>query len=260
MLDLFTRKKSGIVSAFVPAGFPKPDTTPALICQLAASGVDLIELGMPYSDPLADGPVIQHANQIALRQGQTMDLLFDQMASIRKVSDIPIMIMGYYNPFLQYGAEKFLRKAAESGVQGLILPDLPMEYFEKKYAELFEKYHIATSFLISPDTKEERIHLADRLSTAFLYVVSDFSVTGRTTGFSALQLSYFERIRKMGLHSPQLLGFGISDQVSLETATTYFRGGIIGSAFIRFLEEYPDTTIAIQKFCDHFGIHETTDR
>ncbi len=255
MLDLFTRKKSGIVSVFVPAGFPTPKTTPALVCELAAAGVDLIELGMPYSDPLADGPVIQRANQTALQQGQTIELLFEQMTAIRKVTDIPVMVMGYYNPFLQYGAKKFLEKAADSGVHGVILPDLPMEYYETKYAALFETFKIGTSFLISPDTTEERIRLADRLSTAFLYVVSDFSITGNTTGFSDVQLSYFERIREMELQSPQLLGFGISDEHSLQLAKTYFHGGIIGSSFIRFLEQFSDSKTAIQEFCSHFRIN-----
>ena len=232
------RDKGGdILNVYFTAGYPTLDSIVPMIQALENHGADLIELGMPYSDPLADGVTIQKSSERALTNGLNLKNLFESIAESRKSSTIPIIMMGYFNQLLQYGIEDFLSLAAQSGVDGMIIPDLPMEIYERDYQQLFEKHGIGISFLISPMTSDERIQQADRLSDAFIYVVSQSSITGKSGGISPEQKSYFERIRSMELKTPQLIGFGIHDSATYDTACQYSEGAIIGSAFIRALDQ-----------------------
>ncbi len=230
-------RKAGVLNIYFTAGHPTLESVPIIINELEKAGADLIELGMPYSDPLADGPSIQRSSEIALKNGQTIDRLFDQVREARKTASIPLILMGYYNQLLQYGEEKFVINAKKAGIQGMIIPDLPMEVYESRYMNLFSSNHMEISFLITPMTSEQRIRQADRLSSAFVYVVSRSSVTGRQEDLTGEQLAYFEKIKSMNLLSPTLAGFGIHDRQSRNAAGQYFNGVIVGSAFIRALEE-----------------------
>lgn len=241
-------KGKNILNVYFTAGHPTLESTETIIKSLADNGVDLIELGMPYSDPLADGPTIQRSSEIALKNGQTISNIFQNVKNIRATHDIPIIMMGYFNQILQYGAERFLSDAHHSGIQGLIIPDMPMEIYERDYKDLFEKYEMEISFLITPMTSEERILQADRLSSAFLYVVSQSSITGKQGGISNEQIEYFERIKSMNLQSPTLIGFGIHDKSTREVANQFSDGAIVGSAFIRVLEEKSNLPNVIEKF------------
>lgn len=235
---------TNILNVYFTAGYPTLDSTETIIKALADNGVDLIELGLPYSDPLADGPTIQHSSEVALKNGQTLKNIFAQVKQARQSTAIPIIMMGYFNQLLQYGEDRFLSDAQKAGIQGLIIPDMPMDIYERHYIHLFEKYDIEISFLITPMTSEERILQANRLSSAFLYVVSQSSITGKNGDISTSQVAYFEKIKNMNLSSPTLIGFGIHDKVSRQTANQYSNGVIIGSAFIRALkgsENIPQT-------------------
>lgn len=233
-------KGSNILNIYFTAGHPTLESVPVIISELEKAGADLIELGMPYSDPLADGPAIQRSSEIALRNGQTIAILFSQVKEARKTSSIPLILMGYYNQLIQYGEEKFVKEAHDAGIQGLIIPDLPMEVYESRYKDIFDKYGMEISFLITPMTSDERIRQADRLSSAFIYVVSKSSVTGKQEDLSEEQLSYLDRIRAMDLKSPALVGFGIFDRNSKQAVNRFFNGVIVGSAFIRALEAGQD--------------------
>lgn len=232
---LFTQKPGDILSVFFTAGYPELDDTVPIIEALAAEGVDLIEIGMPYSDPIADGTTIQDSNTVALRNGISIERLFAQLEGIRDRVDIPLILMGYINPALQYGMDRFLEKAAALGIDGLILPDLPMYEYEKLYRTTFERHGLSQIFLITPQTSPERIRQIDALSQAFIYVVSTAATTGRTEGFGPEQVAYFERVRAMQLQNPCLIGFGIHDHATFQQAATYAHGAIIGSAFIKAL-------------------------
>jgi tryptophan synthase alpha chain len=229
-------KGKDVLNVYFTAGFPTLDSVGSIICELDRCGVDLIELGIPYSDPLADGEIIQESSTHALTNGQTIKNIFNQIRSVREESSVPLILMGYYNAFLQFGEEKFLKEASESGVQGLILPDLPMDVYEDHYKSLFENYSMEISFLITPHTSEERILQADRLSSGFIYVVSQSSITGGAKDISEQQEVYFKRIDSMGLQSPRLIGFGIHDGKSRKAASAYAQGVITGSAFIKALK------------------------
>ena len=237
ILKLFRDKKQQILSVFFTAGFPELNDTEAIIKSLAESGADMIEIGMPFSDPIADGPTIQNSNYIALKNGITLPKIFDQLKEIRKEVDIPLLLMGYINPVLQYGIEKFCSDCAETGIDGVILPDLPVIDYQKFYKETFDRYGLFNIFLITPQTSEARIRMIDDCSQGFIYMVSSASTTGAKTGISEQQIQYFERIRNMELSNPLLIGFGISDRETFETASKYASGAIIGSAFIKLLEE-----------------------
>jgi tryptophan synthase alpha chain len=230
-------KKGDILNVYFTAGYPNLNDTPRIISLLEKEGVDLIELGMPYSDPLADGLTIQESSARALENGMSLDILFDQVSTARKTCTIPIIAMGYYNQLLQYGVERFLKKASVAGINGLIIPDIPMNVFEREYKELFSRFNISFSFLISPMTSEERIRKADELSSAFIYVVSKSSITGKQEGISSDQKAYFEKIIAMKLNSPTLIGFGIHDKKTYQSATKYSYGAIVGSAFIRAISQ-----------------------
>ena len=237
-----------VLNVYFTAGYPTLDSIPTIIQALDESGVDLIELGMPYSDPLADGVTIQNSSSIALKNGLNLKILFEQIEVARKHSSIPIIMMGYFNQLLQFGVEDFLRIASEKGVDGMIIPDLPMDIYERDYQSLFEKYNISISFLISPMTSDERILQADKLSSAFIYVVSQSSITGKKGEISAQQKAYFQRINEMGLQSPRLIGFGIHDQQSFDTACAHSDGAIVGSAYIRALSDSQDLVATTQSF------------
>ena len=232
-----------ILSIYFSAGFPNLNDTKSLIESLAKNNVDMIEIGLPFSDPLADGPTIQASSTQALKNGMTTEILFEQIKDIRETVAIPLIIMGYFNPILQFGIENFLKKCKETGIDGLIIPDLPLEIYISEYKQLFENYGIAMIFLITPQTSEKRIRLIDANSNAFIYMVSSSSVTGSRDSFEDNQLAYFERIAKMNLKNPQIIGFGISNKTTFEQATKLQKGAIIGSSFIQFLENNKINTV-----------------
>jgi len=232
--NLFSSKEN-ILNIYTTAGFPKLNDTIEIVQELAASGVDMVEIGMPFSDPLADGPTIQHSSEVAIKNGITLDLIFDQIKEIRKTVDIPIMLMGYINQLMKYDIETFLAKAAELGVDGFILPDLPLDIYQDEYKALFEKHHLKMSFLITPQTTDDRVKIIAKESTAFLYVVSSFAITGSKNDIQQNQINYFKKIEAMKLNTPRLIGFGISNAETFNTACNYANGAIIGSAFIKTL-------------------------
>lgn len=236
------------LNVYFTAGFPTIESIPKIITELEKAGADLIELGMPYSDPLADGVTIQNSSKIALKNGLDLKTMFEQIEVARKSATIPIIMMGYFNQLLQFGVEDFLKLASERGVDGMIIPDLPMNIYEQEYQLLFEKYNLSISFLISPMTSDERIRQADRLSSAFIYVVSQSSITGKKGDISEEQKSYFDRIDSMKLNSPRLIGFGIHNNKTFETACVYSQGAIVGSAYIRALADAEDIATTTKSF------------
>lgn len=235
--ELFARKDKNVLNVYFTAGYPELNDTAQIINQLEVAQVDLVEVGIPYSDPLADGETIQNSGSQALANGMTLQILFDQVKEARRTSDIPIVLMGYYNQMLQFGPDKFLQHCVDAGVDGLIIPDLPMSIYERDYQQLFSERGIMMTFLITPETSDERILQADRLSSGFIYVVSKSSITGSASDISDAQTAYFNRIDALGLKAPKLIGFGIHDKATYDTACTYSNGAIIGSAFIRALKK-----------------------
>ena len=233
--QLFARKERDILNIYFTAGFPETGSTEQIILALDRAGVDLIEVGMPYSDPMADGPTIQDSSMQALRRGFTLDLLFEQLSGIREKTQVPLVLMGYYNQLLQYGFDRFLEQCRQVGVDGLILPDLPLHEYERDHRAAVEASGLNISFLISPQTPAERIRQIDSVTRGFLYMVSSNAITGAKKGISPEQIAYFERIAAMNLRHPRLIGFGISDHESFRTACRYANGAIIGSAYIKAL-------------------------
>ena len=224
-----------ILSIYFSAGYPSLNDTVQIIQDLEKNGVDMIEIGLPFSDPLADGPTIQESSTQALYNGMTTEVLFNQLADIRKTVAIPLIIMGYFNPMLQYGMENFCKKCAEIGIDGLIIPDLPVDVYAHEFKATFEKYGLINVFLITPQTSEERIRFIDSVSDGFIYMVSSASVTGSQSGFGTTQEDYFKRIADMNLKNPQVVGFGINNAETFNKATQFAKGAIIGSAFIQNL-------------------------
>lgn len=233
--DLFARKNKRVLNVYCTAGYPQLDSTIEVMKALQTAGSDLIELGMPYSDPLADGPVIQASGTRALQNGMTISKLFEQLKDFRKSISVPVVLMGYVNPLLQYGFENFCAKAAEVEIDGLIIPDIPMYEYETHYKAIIEKHGLDFIFLVTPETSEERIRKLDALSTGFLYAVSSSSLTGSDKDFSAVE-TYFQRLGNMNLKNPILVGFGIKDKTTFDAACKYSNGAIIGSAYISVLE------------------------
>ncbi len=230
-------KEGKLLSVYFTAGFPRLNDTADIIKILENSGVDMIEIGLPFSDPLADGPTIQASSTRALKNGMSTEKLFEQLKDIRKEVEIPLVIMGYFNPMLQFGVESFCGRCKEVGIDGLIIPDLPVDVFHEEYKEIFDSYGLLNTFLITPQTQEERIRFIDSVSRGFIYMVSSASTTGAKSGFGEVQESYFRRISDMKLRNPQIVGFGISNQETFDAATRFAKGAIIGSAFIKALEE-----------------------
>lgn len=224
-----------LLSIYFTAGYPELHDTVTIIKSLEANGVDMIEIGLPFSDPLADGPTIQDSSTAALKNGMNSELLFQQLGDIRASVKIPLIIMGYFNPILQFGVEDFCKKCQEVGIDGLIIPDLPADVYNEQYRHIFEKYGLINIFLITPQTSEERVKFIDGISNGFIYMVSSASVTGSQSGFGDEQEAYFKRIHNMQLKNPQIVGFGIKDKETFTQATQYAKGAIIGSAFIKNL-------------------------
>ncbi|WP_299525734.1 tryptophan synthase subunit alpha [uncultured Lutibacter sp.] len=224
-----------LLSIYFTAGYPQLNDTVSIIENLEKSGVDMIEIGLPFSDPLADGPTIQASSTTALNSGMTSEMLFNQLKNIRKTVSIPLLIMGYFNPMMQYGIENFCKKCAEIGIDGLIIPDLPVREYTEKYKAIFEKYGLINVFLITPQTSDERIRFVDEISNGFIYMVSSAAVTGSQSGFGNVQEAYFKRIASMNLKAPQIIGFGISNSETFQQATKFAKGAIIGSAFVNHL-------------------------
>ncbi len=245
---LFQKKRKNILSIYITAGYPLIDSTTEIIKYLSDSGVDMIEIGMPFSDPLADGPVIQGSSEQALKNGMNMKLLFDQLADIRKTINIPLLLMGYINPVLRFGMENFCRKCADTGIDGIILPDMTPEIYSEHYSGFFEESGLYNILLISPQTDNERIRMIDRISRGFIYMVSSSSTTGKRSSFSEEQIAYFNRIMGMKLHNPLMIGFGISDKESFDIACREASGAIIGSAFIKMLHEKGADPEVIRRF------------
>ena len=235
--ELFNKKAGNILSVYFTAGYPALDSTVEIIRELASEGTDMIEIGVPFSDPVADGPVIQKSNDTALKKGMSLRLLFDQLKDIRKETDIPLLLMSYINPVLRFGIEKFCKKCEETGIDGVILPDLTPEIYTASYLGLFKEHNIYNVLLISKGTSAARIREIDGLSRGFIYMVSSSSTTGIKRNFSADQKEYFLKVKKMNLRNPALIGFGISDNETYLKACKYGAGAIIGSAFIKALSE-----------------------
>ncbi|MGE0773024.1 MAG: tryptophan synthase subunit alpha [Cyclobacteriaceae bacterium] len=246
--NLFKNKKSNLLSVFYTAGFPKLDDTTSIGKHLAEAGADLIEIGIPFSDPIADGPVIQQSNKRALENDMNVKLLLEQVKQLRHEISIPILLMGYLNPVVQFGMERFCEQAGAAGVDGLILPDLPLPEFERDYRKIFEENKLSVVFLVSPTTSTERIEKIDRLSNGFIYAVSASSTTGARKDFSEAQIAYFEKLKTMKLSNPLLIGFGISNQATFRAACQYAAGAIVGSAFIKILEGSTDLRKDIVEF------------
>lgn len=237
------KENKKLLSIYFTAGYPKLDDTVSIIQNLEKNGVDMIEIGLPFSDPLADGPTIQASSTEALKNGMTSELLFQQLKDIRKSVSIPLIIMGYFNPILQYGVEDFCKQCQAIGIDGLIVPDLPVDIYHSDYKTIFENYGLINILLITPQTSNQRIKYIDAVSEGFIYMVSSASTTGAKTGFGKEQTEYFKRIADMQLNNPQIVGFGISNKDTFAQATKYAKGAIIGSAFIKHITHSGKDTI-----------------
>jgi tryptophan synthase alpha chain len=245
---LFSYQKKDILSVFYTAGFPKLEDTISIASELEKAGADIIEIGIPFSDPVADGPTIQQSNKVALDNGMSLKLLLEQVKEIRKTVKIPIILMGYLNPVMQYGVEKFVKDASAAGVDGLILPDMPVYEFEEVYKDVFHANNMGNTFLIAPTTSEDRIKRIDAITEGFIYAVSASSTTGAKKDFSDEQVDYFKRLSAMKLKNPILIGFGISDHATFSRASSFGSGAIVGSAFINLLNSSENLSADITSF------------
>ncbi len=235
--QLFDKKKDNLFSIYYTAGHPGLGTTLDIAEALEKAGVDFLEMGFPYSDPVADGPVIQHSSEKALENGMTLNLLFEQLKDLRKRVTIPIMLMGYFNPIVQYGVARFCEKAAEVGVDGIIVPDLPIYEYETLYAACFKDHNLSNIFMVTPQTSDERIRKIDSLSNSFIYLLSSSTITGANLQMSTNIEDYYKRVKAMQLKNPTIFGFGIKDNVSFRKACEYANGAIVGTAFVKLLGE-----------------------
>jgi len=253
--QLFATKKQDVLNVYCTAGYPTLTSTTEVLAALQTYGADLIEIGMPYSDPLADGPVIQQSSMVALENGMTIATLFEQLENVRTKSPsfggvgeaIPLILMGYMNPVLQYGLENFCKDAKAVGVDGIILPDLPMYEYETQYRQLFQKHNLHFIFLVTPETDEERIRKIDALSSGFIYAVSSSSTTGNSKPIEG-QSAYFEKLQNMQLKNPILVGFGIKDKATFQAACAHTNGAIIGSAYINELKQHSNIDAVTKEF------------
>jgi tryptophan synthase, alpha subunit len=247
--NLLEHKKNHILNVYCTAGFPKLESTLEVMKALQDSGAELIELGMPYSDPLADGPVIQASGSKAIANGMTVPFLFSQLKNFRSEITIPVVLMGYLNPALQYGFEKFCADAAEIGIDGLIIPDLPMFEYEMEYGRIINKHGLSFTFLITPETSDERIKKVDELSSGFIYAVSSSSLTGTDKDFNSVE-KYLQRIKKLNLKNPVFVGFGIKDKSTFYSACKYANGAVIGTAYIKALENTDNVKLKTKEFIE----------
>lgn len=245
--QLFNKKQKGILSIYFTAGYPNLADTGKIIKELEKNGIDLIEVGIPFSDPMADGPTIQESGTLALKNGMNLKLLFEQIKEVRKEVELPLLLMGYLNPIMQYGIENFCKKCKEVGVDGAIIPDLPFNDYSTKYKSIFETYDIKVIMLITPETSEERIRLIDENTDGFIYMVSSASTTGAQKSFDDKKVEYFQKINSMKLRNPRLIGFGISNKATLEVAQSYANGAVIGSKFITLLKDNKTIEKAVQE-------------
>ncbi len=245
--NLFKEKKNNILSIYFTAGYPSLNDSIEIIKTLDECNVDLIEIGMPFSDPIADGPIIQNSSNIAINNGMNLNVLFDQLADIRKITEIPIILMGYVNPVYQFGYDKFIKKILDCHLDGLILPDLPFDDYKIQFKSIFDKKNLSFISLITPNTSEDRIKQIDNNSNGFIYMVSSSSITGKKSSFNKNQIQYFNRINSLSLKNPKIIGFGISDKESFEQACKYSNGAIIGSNFIKSLDKN-DLSKSIRKY------------
>jgi tryptophan synthase alpha chain len=245
---LFQEKNEGILSVYFTAGHPELHDTVDIIANLDKAGADIVEVGIPFSDPVADGPVIQKSSLKALKNGVSVKILFEQLEKIREKTQIPIVLMGYFNPVLQYGVERFCEKCNKIGIDGLILPDLPPELYNERYLPVFQENNLKNVLLVPPQTSDERIKKLDQWTSGFLYIVAASSTTGAKKGFQPYQIEYFNRLSSLDLKSPQLIGFGISDNQTFSEACDYANGAIIGSAFIQALEKHGELGDKISTF------------
>ena len=245
--QLLYSNTKGILSVYFTAGYPNLDDTAPIIRELEKKGVQMVEIGIPFSDPMADGPVIQNASTQALSNGMTLKLLFEQIRDIRHHVKIPLILMGYLNPIMQYGFESFCRKCVECGVDGMIIPDLPFKDYQEKYQIIAERYNLKIIMLITPETSEERIRMIDEHTNGFIYMVSSAATTGAQNEFDAEKKNYFKRIEAMKLNNPRLIGFGISNKATFKAACEHASGAIIGSKFVTLLGEEETISAAVDK-------------
>jgi tryptophan synthase alpha chain len=246
--QLFQNKKENILSIYFTAGYPEVGSTLKIAEALEKAGADFLEIGFPYSDPLADGPVIQNSSQVAIENGMTLELLFEQLKDLRSKVNIPILLMGYVNPMLQFGVANFCKAAADVGVDGVIVPDLPLYEYEELYKDDFIKNGLSNIFLVTPQTSPERIKKIDELSNGFIYLLSSSSTTGKTLDTSDAIGDYYNKVKSMNLKNPLIIGFGISDKASFKRASLYANGAIVGSAFVKTLENKTDYLSHIENF------------
>ena len=245
--QLFQDKPKNILSIYFTAGFPQLDDTCTIIHELEKNGIDLIEIGIPFSDPMADGPTIQSSGSVALKNGMSLKILFDQLKDVRKTVSIPLIMMGYLNPIIQYGFDRFCQKCEEVGIDGVIIPDLPFKDYIEEYKLIADRYGLKIIMLITPDTSEERIRFIDEHTDGFIYMVSSASTTGAQSSFDERKQDYFRKINSMNLNNPRLIGFGISNKATLEVAQANASGAIIGSRFITLLKESVSISEAVVK-------------
>jgi len=248
--QLFDRKRKNILSVYFTAGYPKLEDTVPVLKALQARGIDLVEIGIPFSDPMADGPVIQQSSHIALQNGMSIRKLFSQLTDIREKIHIPLVMMGYLNPVMQFGFENFCRECSRVGVDGMIIPDLPMSDYLLEYKPVADKYNLKFIFLITPETSEDRIREIDKYTNGFIYMVSSAAVTGTQQSFES-RVAYFNRINTLGLKNPRLIGFGVSNKATLEMVNQHASGAIIGSAFIKTLGEHDQIDTAVDVLLDN---------
>ncbi|QBR12263.1 tryptophan synthase subunit alpha [Sphingobacterium sp. CZ-2] len=229
------KQANGLLSIYFTAGYPSLDSTLDIAEALEKAGADFLEIGFPYSDPVADGPTIQHSSEEALKNGMTLNILFEQLKDLRIRVSIPVYLMGYVNPVIQYGVENFCNKCKEVGVNGTIIPDLPMYEYEELYQDVFKENGISNIFLVTPQTSEARIRKIDDLSTSFIYLLSSNATTGKQLAIQEQSEAYFKRIKDMDLKNPVVIGFGIHDRDTFRKATSYVNGAIVGTAFVKLL-------------------------
>jgi tryptophan synthase alpha chain len=246
--QLFEKKDRDILSVYFTAGFPALNNTVTIIELLEKNGADLIEVGMPFSDPTADGPTIQHSNEVALKNGMSLEVLFQQLGNIRQRVQLPVILMGYFNPVYKYGVAKFCQRCREIGIDGLILPDLPIGEYNLQYRNQFEENNLHNIFLITPQTSDDRILDIDRQSNGLIYMVSSSSTTGAGKKVEDFHSGYFERVSRLPLKNPRLIGFGISDNATFRNACKYAHGAIIGSAFVKALQQDNSLEVTIESF------------
>lgn len=248
--QLFQTKKDGILSVYYTAGYPNLQDTVPILKELQKKGIHMVEVGIPFSDPMADGPVIQESATIALRNGMSLKLLFEQLNDIRPDITIPVLLMGYLNPIMQYGFERFCQDCVKAGIDGVVIPDLPYADYMQDYKEIAERYEIKVIMLITPETSEERIRLIDDNTSGFIYMVSSAATTGAQQSFDDQKQAYFRKINRMNLKNPRVVGFGISNKATFEAASSNSSGAIIGSKFIQLLGSEPTPAAAIDKLLE----------